>query len=151
MLSPAALTAGAVALTVAASLTAAASAPDAKATPPTARATAADAAAQQDGLAQKPYMGWSSWSMQSSKYPGLNPTGDYSYLTEANVLKQADAMANASARRRVSAGSRAADTVRDACEPLKPLMSRRPTAQSQAGASAADRISSRWTSTQPRS
>ncbi|WP_030613585.1 alpha-galactosidase D [Streptomyces fulvoviolaceus] len=44
-------------------------------------------------LATKPYMGWSSWSMQSSKYPGLNPDGDYSYLTEANVLKQTDAMA----------------------------------------------------------
>ncbi|MEG8279787.1 alpha-galactosidase D [Streptomyces sp. AHA2] len=43
--------------------------------------------------AAKPYMGWSSWSMQSSKYPGLNPDGDYSYLTEANVLKQADALA----------------------------------------------------------
>ncbi|MFF1681243.1 alpha-galactosidase D [Streptomyces sp. NPDC058256] len=45
-------------------------------------------------LAAKPYMGWSSWSMQSSKYPGLNPDGDYSYLTEANVLKQADALAS---------------------------------------------------------
>ncbi|GGT03124.1 alpha-galactosidase D [Streptomyces chromofuscus] len=44
-------------------------------------------------LAAKPFMGWTSWSMQSSKYPGLNPDGDYSYLTEANVLKQADAMA----------------------------------------------------------
>lgn len=44
-------------------------------------------------LAAKPYMGWSSWSMQSSKYPGLNPDGDYSYLTEANVLKQAGALA----------------------------------------------------------
>ncbi|MER6350413.1 CBM35 domain-containing protein [Streptomyces sp. NPDC001634] len=44
-------------------------------------------------VAAKPYMGWSSWSMQSSKYPGLNPTGDYSYLTEANVLKQTDALA----------------------------------------------------------
>ncbi|WP_328441983.1 carbohydrate-binding protein [Streptomyces sp. NBC_00444] len=44
-------------------------------------------------LADKPYMGWTSWSMQSSKYPGLNPKGDYSYLTEANVIKQADAMA----------------------------------------------------------
>ncbi|MGW5135882.1 alpha-galactosidase D [Streptomyces sp. NPDC004135] len=44
-------------------------------------------------LAAKPYMGWSSWSMQSSKYPGLNPDGDYSWLTEANVLKQADALA----------------------------------------------------------
>ncbi|MBM0231837.1 hypothetical protein JNW91_08190 [Micromonospora sp. STR1_7] len=31
--------------------------------------------------------------MQSSKYPGLNPDGDYSYLTEANVLRQADALA----------------------------------------------------------
>ena len=32
--------------------------------------------------------------MQSSKYPGLNPDGDYSYLTEANVLKQTDALAS---------------------------------------------------------
>ncbi|MEV0175494.1 CBM35 domain-containing protein [Streptomyces sp. NPDC050803] len=52
--------------------------------------SAADTAA---ALAAKPYMGWSSWSMQSSKYPGLNPDGDYSYLTEANVLKQAGALA----------------------------------------------------------
>nr|WTC14019.1 carbohydrate-binding protein [Streptomyces anthocyanicus] len=44
-------------------------------------------------LAAKPYMGWSSWSMQSSKYPGLNPDGDYSWLTEANVRKQTDALA----------------------------------------------------------
>jgi hypothetical protein len=44
-------------------------------------------------VAAKPYMGWSSWSMQSSKYPGLNPDGDYSYLTEANVDKQTDALA----------------------------------------------------------
>ncbi|MEV6791881.1 carbohydrate-binding protein [Streptomyces sp. NPDC051320] len=53
-------------------------------------ATPVDAAS---GVAAKPYMGWSSWSMQSSKYPGLNPDGDYSYLTEANVLKQTDALA----------------------------------------------------------
>ncbi|MER6418096.1 carbohydrate-binding protein [Streptomyces sp. NPDC001137] len=45
------------------------------------------------GPAAKPYMGWSSWSMQSSQYPGLNPDGNYSYLTEANVLKQTDALA----------------------------------------------------------
>ncbi|MEV6839563.1 carbohydrate-binding protein [Streptomyces sp. NPDC051133] len=45
------------------------------------------------GTAAKPYMGWSSWSMQSSQYPGLNPDGNYSYLTEANVLKQTDALA----------------------------------------------------------
>ena len=31
--------------------------------------------------------------MQSSKYPDLNPNGDYSYLTEANVVKQTDALA----------------------------------------------------------
>ncbi|MFC3572001.1 alpha-galactosidase D [Streptomyces yaanensis] len=54
-------------------------------------ATSADAAS---GLAAKPYMGWSSWSMQSSQYPGLNPDGNYSYLTEANVLKQTDALAS---------------------------------------------------------
>src|SRR5882672_4626589 len=39
-------------------------------------------------LAGQPYLGWSSWSMQSSKYPGLNPKGSFSYLSEANVLKQ---------------------------------------------------------------
>ncbi|MFG2630182.1 alpha-galactosidase D [Streptomyces sp. NPDC048473] len=65
----------------------------------TASTTAAStqAATTQDatsGLATTPYMGWSSWSMQSSKYPGLNPNGDYSYLTEANVLKQTDALAS---------------------------------------------------------
>jgi hypothetical protein len=54
-------------------------------------ATTADGAS---GLAATPYMGWSSWSMQSSKYPGLNTNGDYSYLTEANVLKQTDALAS---------------------------------------------------------
>ncbi|NUP23356.1 MAG: carbohydrate-binding protein [Streptomyces sp.] len=44
-------------------------------------------------VAAKPYMGWTSWTMQSSKYPGLNPKGDYSYLSEANVARQTDAMA----------------------------------------------------------
>lgn len=71
--------------------------PPAQAAPDTAPATAAMAAAPAPaaghGPAQKPFMGWSSWSMQTSSYPGLNPNGDYSYLTEANVLKQADAMA----------------------------------------------------------
>ncbi|MGW3098038.1 alpha-galactosidase D [Streptomyces sp. NPDC001102] len=56
---------------------------------PAARAATADPAP----IAAKPYMGWSSWSMQSSKYPGLNPDGDYSYLTEANVTRQTDALA----------------------------------------------------------
>ncbi|WP_328429898.1 alpha-galactosidase D [Streptomyces sp. NBC_00443] len=54
-------------------------------TPPAAPATTT--------VAAKPYMGWTSWTMQSSKYPGLNPKGDYSYLSEANVTKQTDAMA----------------------------------------------------------
>ncbi|MDT0467346.1 alpha-galactosidase D [Streptomyces gibsoniae] len=57
----------------------------------TSTATTADTTS---GTAAKPYMGWSSWSMQSSHYPGLNPNGNYSYLTEANVLKQADALAD---------------------------------------------------------
>ncbi|WP_316744394.1 CBM35 domain-containing protein [Streptomyces sp. MK7] len=65
---------------------------------PAVRAQTATPAQAQDStqstaVAAKPYMGWSSWSMQSSKYPGLNPDGDYSYLTEANVLKQTDALA----------------------------------------------------------
>ncbi|MEW1683213.1 CBM35 domain-containing protein [Streptomyces sp. NPDC093594] len=64
--------------------------PAAQATPETFTAPVATTAP----LAAKPYMGWTSWTMQSSKYPGLNPKGDYSYLTEANVLKQADAMAD---------------------------------------------------------
>jgi hypothetical protein len=46
-----------------------------------------------NGIAAKPYMGWSSWSMQSSKYPGLNPKGFGSWLNEANILKQTDAVA----------------------------------------------------------
>ncbi|MET9666476.1 CBM35 domain-containing protein [Streptomyces sp. NPDC006475] len=105
MLSPAAFTSGAVALAVATALTSAAppTGPTASAQRPAATVPAAPAPATQDArtqeapaqdaLAQKPYMGWTSWSMQSSKYPGLNPRGEYSYLTEANVLKQADAMA----------------------------------------------------------
>ncbi|WP_328653715.1 hypothetical protein OG598_07575 [Micromonospora sp. NBC_00330] len=59
---------------------------------PTTVAQAAPAQAAAD-IAQRPFMGWTSWTMQSSKYPGLNPDGDYSYLTEANVLKQTDALA----------------------------------------------------------
>ncbi|MGW2720037.1 alpha-galactosidase D [Streptomyces sp. NPDC001492] len=59
----------------------------------TAASSAPVAADTPSGPAAKPYMGWSSWSMQSSQYPGLNPDGNYSYLTEANVLKQTDALA----------------------------------------------------------
>ncbi|GAA2314005.1 alpha-galactosidase D [Streptomyces violaceusniger] len=66
-------------------------APAARAQPDDGNATTATPASS--ATAAKPYMGWTSWSMQSSKYPGLNPNGDYSYLTEANVLKQTDALA----------------------------------------------------------
>lgn len=55
--------------------------------------TPAPPAAPTTTVAAKPYMGWTSWTMQSSKYPGLNPKGDYSYLSEANIIKQTDAMA----------------------------------------------------------
>ncbi|MFF0463801.1 alpha-galactosidase D [Streptomyces mexicanus] len=84
----------AVAAGFAAAAPAAAQATDAHSSTTTAvtrAATTADDAAT--GMAAKPYMGWSSWSMQSSSYPGLNPDGSYSYLTEANVLKQTDALA----------------------------------------------------------
>ncbi|MFF3405610.1 alpha-galactosidase D [Streptomyces sp. NPDC002742] len=70
----------------------AATVPAAQAKTPVPRETPATAPVT-TSVAAKPYMGWSSWSMQSSKYPGLNPDGDYSYLTEANVLKQTDALA----------------------------------------------------------
>ncbi|MFJ4846692.1 alpha-galactosidase D [Streptomyces sp. NPDC088733] len=64
------------------------------ATVPAARAAAPETpAVTKAPVAAKPYMGWSSWSMQSSKYPGLNPDGDYSWLTEQKVLQQTDAMA----------------------------------------------------------
>ncbi|WNV84265.1 glycoside hydrolase family 27 protein [Umezawaea sp. Da 62-37] len=56
--------------------------------------TTATAPAADGPLAAKPYMGWSSWSMQSSNHPGLNPKGMGSWLTEANLLKQADAVAS---------------------------------------------------------
>jgi hypothetical protein len=39
------------------------------------------------------YMGWSSWSLESTNYPGVNPTGGASWLTEQHVLQQADALA----------------------------------------------------------
>ncbi|MEW2144352.1 carbohydrate-binding protein [Micromonospora vinacea] len=68
----------------------AAGAAPAQAAPTTPQAAPAQAVAE---IAQRPFMGWTSWTMQSSKYPGLNPDGDYSYLTEANVLKQTDALA----------------------------------------------------------
>jgi hypothetical protein len=59
------------------------------------RAAAMKAAgtAAADGIAAHPYMGWSSWSLESTKYPGVNPGGNGNWLTEANVLRQADVLA----------------------------------------------------------
>jgi hypothetical protein len=45
-------------------------------------------------LAQTPLMGWSSWSLESTNYPGVNPTGGASWLTEAHFLQQADALSS---------------------------------------------------------
>ena len=44
-------------------------------------------------VAQTPYMGWSSWSLESTNYPGVNPTGGASWLTEQHVLAQANVLA----------------------------------------------------------
>jgi hypothetical protein len=61
-------------------------------------ATAADsspaptsAGHQQAVLAAKPYMGWSSWSLEATSYPGY---GGVSWLTEAHVKQQADVVAS---------------------------------------------------------
>jgi hypothetical protein len=43
--------------------------------------------------AQTPYMGWSSWSLESTNYPGVNTNGSASWLTEQHVLQQADILA----------------------------------------------------------
>ena len=45
------------------------------------------------GVADTPLMGWSSWSLQSTNRPGVNPTGLGSWLTEASLLRQVDALA----------------------------------------------------------
>ena len=44
-------------------------------------------------IAAKPYMGWSSWSLQSTNYPGVNPDGPGSFISEKNILAQANALA----------------------------------------------------------
>jgi chitodextrinase len=63
--------------------------PAASADPAPVPAQADTAGAQ---LAQKPYMGWSSWSLESTKYPGVTPSGE-GWLTEKNVVQQADILA----------------------------------------------------------
>ncbi len=44
-------------------------------------------------IAAKPYLGWSSWSLQATKYPGVNPDGEGSWLHEDRVKAQTDVMA----------------------------------------------------------
>ena len=56
-------------------------------------ASAAAAADDSNGLAAKPYMGWTSWDLEATTYPGVDPAGTASWLTEANVLQQANALA----------------------------------------------------------
>ena len=43
--------------------------------------------------ADKPYMGWSSWSLQATHAAGVNPQGNYSWLTADHVLAQGAALA----------------------------------------------------------
>ncbi|HWG25033.1 alpha-galactosidase D [Actinospica sp.] len=51
-------------------------------------------AAASTGTAQTPYMGWSSWSLESTTYGSYNSKGTAGFLTEANVMTQAQAMVN---------------------------------------------------------
>lgn len=81
-----------VTATLAALSVAAASPPIARAAAQQHRATSRDLGATSI-LAQKPYMGWSSWSLESTSYPGVNPGGSASWLTEQHVLQQAKVMA----------------------------------------------------------
>lgn len=63
---------------------------------PTATPASAEPAAhpaERPVTAAKPYLGWSSWSLQATKYPGVNPDGEGSWLTEERVKAQADVMA----------------------------------------------------------
>jgi hypothetical protein len=55
---------------------------------------APDAKPAKADSAATPYMGWSSWSLESTNYPGVNPTGPASFLNEANVVKQTDVVAS---------------------------------------------------------
>jgi hypothetical protein len=71
-----------------------AAAPAATAEPAQADTAQVDAAKPPASVpGQKPYMGWSSWSLESTNYPGVNPTGSASWLTEKHVLQQTDILA----------------------------------------------------------
>jgi hypothetical protein len=61
----------------------------------TPRATASQASGDATGKkeASQPYLGWSTWSLQATRYPGVNTQGRYSWLNEENLLAQIDVMA----------------------------------------------------------
>jgi hypothetical protein len=46
-------------------------------------------AAVENGLGDKPYLGWSSWSLETTKYPGY---GGMNWLSAAHVKEQSDAI-----------------------------------------------------------
>lgn len=49
--------------------------------------------APQDPLGQTPYMGWSSWSLQATTYPGYGGGGNWmKWLTAERVMAQSDVM-----------------------------------------------------------
>ncbi len=58
-----------------------------------AAAQAPEAQQQTAAPAAKPYMGWSSWTLQATNYPGVNPDGPASWLNEKNVVAQTDVLA----------------------------------------------------------
>jgi Alpha galactosidase A/Alpha galactosidase C-terminal beta sandwich domain/Carbohydrate binding module (family 35)/Fibronectin type III domain len=71
---------------------ASASSPAAAASP--VKHSASPAKDSSSALADNPYMGWSSWSLESTNYPGVNTSGSASWLTEAHVKQQADVLSS---------------------------------------------------------
>ncbi len=59
---------------------------------PDTRVAAPDAGAGDD-FNSRPYLGWSSWSLQATHYPDVNPQGEFSWLNEENLLAQIDVLA----------------------------------------------------------
>ncbi|MDF2441248.1 MAG: alpha-galactosidase, partial [Abditibacteriota bacterium] len=47
------------------------------------------ASAAKNGLGARPYLGWSSWSLEATKYPGYN---GQAWLTAQNIKQQSDVM-----------------------------------------------------------
>ncbi|WP_328473041.1 fibronectin type III domain-containing protein [Streptomyces sp. NBC_00448] len=79
-----------LAVTAATALAAAVAVPASASASPSAPASR-PAPAPAPVLAAKPYMGWSSWSLESTSAPGY---GGEAWLTEAHVLQQADVVAS---------------------------------------------------------